>query len=417
MQPNRYQDRFGDRFGRVALAAVFTMFAGCGENAAVTDETAQQQSAELAAQDALQPLTKSACEPTNQRGRMRCFARVVTNQEGIVELAAAPKGLGPADLRSAYKLPTSGGAGKIIAIVDAQDNPNAESDLAVYRAQYGLSPCTTANGCFMKVNQDGNASPLPTPDKGWAMEMALDLDTASAACPDCKLLLVEANNPTMEDLGAAVLTAVRLGAAVVSNSYGGLEDESIAATDAMYFNHPGVGIFVSSGDRGYETNYPASSQYVTAVGGTTLSKDSSARGWSEKVWGSWLSKILGGAGSGCSKFISKPTWQKDTGCSQRTVADVSAVADPASGLAVYSTYGGGGWMTVGGTSASSPIVAAIYALTGHAAADASLSYQKPSAFFDITRGNNGICTPGYLCTGGAAYDGPTGNGSPNGSAL
>src|SRR6185369_14902861 len=180
-------------------------------------------------------------------------------------------------------------------------------------------------------------------------------------CPKCKILLVEANSASMSDLGAAVNTAAALGATVISNSYGGSEDSSATSTDAQYFNHPGIAITVSSGDNGYGVEYPASSAHVIAVGGTSLAKSSSTRGWAEGAWN--------GAGSGCSKYVAKPSAQKDTGCTKRTVADVSAVADPNTGVAVYDTYGGAsagatGWVVYGGTSAAAPIVAAVLAASG-----------------------------------------------------
>jgi hypothetical protein len=342
-------------------------------------------------------------------GYARCHARVRVTPQGAVKVFASPSGLTPADLQSAYALPTSGGSGMTIAIVDAQDNPNAEKDLAVYRQQFGLSPCTTTNGCFKKVNQSGQPTPLPTPDTGWAGEIALDLDMASAACPSCKILLVEANSASMSDLGAAVNAAVKLGANVVSNSYGGSEDSSAPTTDQQYFNHAGVTITASSGDGGYGVEYPAASKYVLAVGGTSLTKASNTRGWSEKAWS--------GAGSGCSKYETKPSFQTDTGCGKRTVADVSAVADPNTGVAVYNTYGGSGWAVYGGTSASSPLVAAILALTGKANVGNGWPYAHTGAFFDVTSGSNGSCGGSYLCTGTAGYDGPTGLGTPNGALI
>lgn len=360
---------------------------------------------------------KELCTHDPAPGKAHCLARMRLHDDGIKPfVTAGPQGFTPADLRSAYNLPTSGGNGKIIAIVDAQDDPNAEADLAVYRSQFGLPPCTTANGCFKKVNQNGTASPLPAPDQGWAGEIALDLDMASAACPDCKILLVEASSTSLTDLGTAVNTAVKLGAAVVSNSWGGGESSGVASYDATWFNHPGVAITVSAGDDGYGPEYPATSRYVTSVGGTSLVKSTSARGWSEAVWGS-AANTNGGTGSGCSRYITKPTWQKDTGCTKRTSADVAAVADPNTGVAVYNTYGAGGWLVFGGTSAAAPIVAGIYAVTGNSGADGSLSYTKPTAFYDVTTGANGSCSGSYLCTAKAGYDGPTGIGTPNGGAL
>jgi hypothetical protein len=339
-------------------------------------------------------------------GMMRCHARVRTDAAGNVVRNAAPTGFGPADLRSAYALPASGGAGRTIAIVDAYDDPTAESDLAQYRTQYGLPPCTTANGCFRKVNEQGQASPLPTVDTGWASEISLDLDMASAICPSCNILLVEASQATTDDLGTSVNTAVSLGASVVSNSYGGGEDSTVVAADQSYFHHPGVFITASSGDSGFGVQYPASSAYVTAVGGTSLVQSAGGRGWTETAWN--------GAGSGCSAFIAKPSWQHDSGCSMRMEADVSAVADPNTGVAVFDQ---GAWAVYGGTSVASPVVASIFALTGNTGADGSYSYVHPGSFFDVTSGTNGTCSPSYECTAGPGYDGPTGNGTPDGADL
>ncbi|GAA2052509.1 hypothetical protein GCM10009839_69950 [Catenulispora yoronensis] len=328
---------------------------------------------------------------------------------------ATPSGFGRTDLLSAYSLPSSGGSGQTVAIVDAQDDPNAESDLATYRSTYGLPACTTANGCFRKIDQNGGTS-YPAADTGWAGEISLDVDMVSAVCPSCHILLVEASSANMNDLGTAVNQAVAQGAKFVSNSYGGSEDGSESSSDSSYFHHPGVAITASSGDGAYSagTEYPASSQYVTAVGGTSLSRNSSTRGWTESVWKTSSSE---GAGSGCSSDVSKPTWQKDTGCTKRMVADVSAVADPATGVAVYQTYGGSGWAVYGGTSASSPIIASVYALAGTPGSSdtpASYPYAHTGSLYDVTSGNNGSCSPSYFCTAAAGYDGPTGLGTPNG---
>jgi hypothetical protein len=349
-------------------------------------------------------------------GKVACHARVRVMENGVTPFSAGnPQGLVPADLQAAYAIPAATGS-PLVAIVDAQDDPTAEADLAVYRKQFGLPPCTTANGCFKKVNQNGLASPLPAKDTGWSGEIALDLDMVSAACPACKILLVEANSASMPDLGAAVNTAVKLGAVVVSNSYGGGEDSSISSSEP-FFNHPGVAIFVSAGDNGYGPEYPASSKYVTAVGGTSLvSAPGTSRGWAEAAWGS-ADDSQGGTGSGCSGFVAKPAWQKDSKCALRTVADVAAVADPSTGVAVYTTTGGSGWNVYGGTSAASPLLAAIYAATGQAKATPQLSYASQSAFYDVVTGTNGDCGGTYLCCAGPGYDGPTGNGTPNGKAL
>ena len=352
-------------------------------------------------------------------GFARCDSRVVTDRSGEpfngkptpVAPATAPAGYWPADLQSAYNLsPTTGapGTGQTIAIVDAYDDPNAQSDLAVYRSQFGLGACTTANGCFKKVNQNGVQGSYPRGEAGWGQEISLDVDMASAICPNCKILLVEAQTNSFSNLMSAVDTAAKLGANTISNSYGGSEFSSEASYESHY-HHPGV--TVSSGDNGYGVEFPASSQYVTAVGGTSLNRDSSARGWSEKAWG--------GTGSGCSAYVSKPSWQTDGGCSRRTVADVSAVADPNTGVAVYDTFRKSGWLVFGGTSVASPIVAGIYALAGNTATTTagSYPYSHTSSLFDVTSGSNGSCGGSYLCTGLVGYDGPTGLGTPNGTSA
>jgi subtilase family serine protease len=363
--------------------------------------------------------TARSCAQTRTHAMMACKALKVTggvdklaHSSGAVDPAATPSGYGPADLRAAYALPSSGGDGATVAIIDAYDDPEAESDLATYRSTFGLSSCTTDNGCFTKVGQTGTGT-LPKADAGWAEEISLDLDMVSAICPNCHILLVEARSASMSDLGTAVNTAVSMGAKFVSNSYGGSESSSDTSYDSSYFDHPGVAITVSSGDSGYGVEYPAASRYVTAVGGTTLKQDSSARGWNETAWD--------GAGSGCSQYDAKPSWQTDTGCSRRTVADVSAVADPATGVAVYDTYGDDtGWEVFGGTSAAAPVIAGVYALAGTpsgGSSPASFPYAHPGSLFDVTSGSNGSCSGSYLCTAGSGYDGPTGLGTPDGTAA
>jgi subtilase family serine protease len=328
-----------------------------------------------------------------------------------MRIAPDVSGLGPSDLQSAYKLPSSSrGAGQIVAIVDAFDDPNAESDLGVYRITFGLPPCTHTNGCFKKVNQLGKPGPLPPGDQSWGVEISLDIEMVSAICPKCHILLVEANSAAFSDLGPSVDTAVRLGADAESTSWGSPEFSG-ELSDDVYFNHPGVMITAASGG-GYSVPpmYPASSSYVTAVGGTLLTRASNRRGWNEIASGL--------SGSGCSLYEAKPSWQQDSGCANRTVVDVAAVADCGSPVAVYDTYGIGGWVTVCGTSVSSPIIAGVYALAGNEAMlkFGSQSYKRNdrTGLFDIRHGTNGMCSPSYLCTAGEDYDGPTGNGTPDG---
>jgi subtilase family serine protease len=330
---------------------------------------------------------------------------------------AAHAGYTPCDLQSAYKLPSStAGSGQTVAIVDAYDAPTAEADLGVYRSTYGLPACTTANGCFRKLNQSGVQGSYPAADGGWAQEISLDLDMVSAACPNCHIVLVEATSSTLANLATAERTAVTAGAKAISNSYGASETGFITKPDDSAYNVPGVAITVSSGDSGYGVEFPASSGFVTSVGGTSLTRGSNARGWTETAWS--------GAGSGCSAFFTKPSWQTDSGCARRMVADVSAVANPSTGVAVYDSYayqGQSGWLQFGGTSVASPIVAAVYALAGNMASFTygSYPYSHRTSLYDVTSGNNGTCvlSPAYFCTAGAGYDGPTGLGTPQGTGA
>ena len=330
-------------------------------------------------------------------GTAGCFAvrvHLATHPRGV-RPATTPAGYGPADLASAYVLNQSGGGTATVALVDAYDDPNAEADLAVYRTQYGLPACTSASGCFQKVNQTGGTSLLP-PNAGWAGEESLDIDMVSAICPKCHILLVEATSASLANLYAAEDEAVTLGAHFVSNSWGGSEYSGEVADD-VHFNHPGVAITASAGSSGGQ--YPATSKYVTAVGGTTLTPASNARGWTESAYGS----------GACSIYEAKATWQTvTTGCTRRADVDVSAVADPSTGVAVYQTYGASGWVVYGGTSVSAPIIAGVYALAGTpGTADypASYPYAHPGNLFDITTG------PGAT----VGWDGPTGLGTPNGT--
>jgi len=393
---------------RAVLAAVLAAMAAGGVAAAGPLTASAQGPAPAAAAVPAAVRLVPACGTSTGPGPLaRCLAVVQATADGTPLATPAPRGYGPADLRSAYKTPLHGGGTHTVAIVDAFDNPNAEADLAVYRAQFGLPPCTTENGCFRKVDQRGG-SQYPPPDSGWALEIALDLDMVSAVCPDCKLLLVESDDNGLDAMSAAVAEAAKLGATEISNSYGAVEFSGVDRYEAFY-NQPGVAVVASSGDSAYGVQYPAASRYVTAVGGTTLARAGNSRGWSERAWD--------GAGSGCSAYVPKPAWQHDKLCSMRTVADVAAVADPVSGVALYDTFGGfGGWVVSGGTSAAAPIVAAVFALAGNAGSGvpASYPYRHPSGLFDVQGWINGYCG-NYLCRSVRGYDGPTGLGTPNGT--
>ena len=367
----------------------------------------------------------SAVCPPAPAGYARCEALVRTNvgadQKGPQELS--PTGYSPTNLQAAYNLAAAAaadGSGQTVALVDAYNDPDINADLNYYRSYFGLTStmptCNEANGCFKVVSQTGSTTSLPpTPPAGddWSLEESLDVDMVSAICPNCHIDLVEANSAGISDLGTAVNEAVALGAKFVSNSYGGAESSAETSDDA-YYDHPGVAVTASAGDEAYGVLYPAASPYVTSVGGTTLtSAPTTARGWTETAWD--------GTGSGCSAYESKPAWQSDTGCARRAVADVSADADPNTGVSVYDTYNNdGGWNVVGGTSAASPIIAAVYALAGTPAANtnpAQYPYQHTTSLYDVTSGSNGTCSQTYLCNAGVGYDGPTGWGTPDGTTA
>jgi hypothetical protein len=343
-----------------------------------------------------------------------------------------PAGLTPEQLHAAYSLPaaTFPAATQTIAVVDAFNDPTAEADLAVYDKQYGLPECTTANGCFRKLDQEGHTSPLPATEGGWATEISLDVQMAHAVCQSCHVMLVEADNTSFGALGAAVDAAVSAGATEVSNSYGGAEDSSYSMYNAPY-NHPGVVITASAGDCGYfnegcggveAANFPASSPDVVAVGGTSL-YDSE---------GSWNSTVWEGGGSGCSVAFTAPLWQSEvanfskTACDEgRSVADVSAVANPYTGVNIYDSTPSPegyptGWGVWGGTSLASPVIAAEFALAGGAhgvayPAQTLYSYLGDShALYDVVSGHNGSCSGATACQAAVGYDGPTGVGSPVG---
>ncbi|HKE38124.1 MAG TPA: S8 family serine peptidase [Candidatus Baltobacteraceae bacterium] len=366
--------------------------------------------AQRAASLDLQPLCA-----TPPLGSFRCFGWAYAAHAGI-------EGYTPRDLQSAYRLPSaSRGTGQIVAVVAAYDDPHAESDLNVYRARFHLGSCTSANGCFQKTNEYGAHGHYPQADRGWAAEMSLDLDAVSAVCPKCKLLLVEATTNSGRDLGFAVKAAAHEGASVISNSYGGYE---YAAYDPNFDQRGKAIVVAGTGDSGYFPEQPAAFATVVAVGGTTLERANNARGWTERVWND---ADVGATGSGCSDFVAKPSWQTDKGCPTRAAADVAAVGDPLTGIAVYDSFPlgtnrPGGWLVIGGTSAATPVIAAIYGLAGNGK---MLSSTFAKSIYDaagsrtlhhINKGNNGSCPQvyEYICNAGKGYNGPTGWGTPNG---
>ncbi|MGE5251395.1 MAG: hypothetical protein ACM3QS_14420 [Bacteroidota bacterium] len=343
------------------------------------------------------------CPGPASAGSARCHARILRPQA-----SASPTGLSPATIKSAYGYSTSStaGAGKTIAIVDAFDDPTAESDLAVFSSQYGLPACTTANGCFQKVNQTGGNT-YPRKDAGWALEISLDIQWAHAIAPGAKILLVEASSNSFANLLAAEDYA-RAHAQYVSNSWGGSEFSGETSYDS-HFSQTGVSFFVSSGDSGLPAEYPSASRNVISVGGTTLhfsgGNFTSETGWS-------------GGGGGCSVYETAASAQSSfsqygqVGCAgKRATPDVSLDADPASGVSVYDStryQGQSGWWTVGGTSASSPMWAARSAVSGQIV-NAAYVYGSSITYRDITAGGNQAgCLVGYdMCSGRGSWIGAT----------
>jgi subtilase family serine protease len=390
-------------------------------------------------------------------------------------------GLTPGDLATAYGLPTTGGHGQTVAIVDAYNDPNINADLQTFDSHYGLAACSTSNGCLRVVNQNGGTTPPANDTAGWSVEESLDVEAVHSVCQGCKIILVEANSNFYTDLGPAENRAVTLGATEVTNSFGGPEGGS-TTTFQNDFNHPGVVITASAGDDGYydydlldkvdQPQIPAAYNTVVSVGGTSLYLGQTATRQSETVWNDngvrdynqqLAGVALGASGGGCSTLFSAQRWQSSlstwgsTGCgSKRLDSDVSAVADYLTGFDVYDSYScsgcspAPGWFTIGGTSLSSPIIAATYALAGGARGvpyPALTLYGHQGRAYDVTTGGNGWCdgagaancpnpnSQGFgivdcaytaggavavgdrACDALAGYDGPTGVGSPNGLTM
>lgn len=337
-------------------------------------------------------------------GQARCAAMVAQLEQSAQALSinpdANPTGgsppYGPANLHSAYNLPTTAPGTPTVAIVDAFNDPRAASDLATYRSHFGLPPCTTSSGCLRIVNQSGGTT-LPSNNTGWAVEESLDLDMVSAICENCHILLVEASSATNSNLGTAVNTAVRLGAIAVSNSYGENEFSGENTPCSSFYQHNNVAVTASSGDSGLGVSYPAVCSTVIGVGGTKLNSTGTET--------TWNTSSTEGAGGGCSAFVAKPSWQPSslTGCSRKAVSDVSAVADPSTGVVVYDTFNEPGFLRVGGTSASSPIIAATFALAGNVSSTTSPASLVWSHF-----------STGLFEVSGVRYSFQGGLGSPNG---
>ncbi len=384
--------------------------------------------------------------PDRHDGTLHCMAEMLVPNAGVRRNAATPSGLTPADIGNAYKLNQTAGSGQTVAIVEgyryggsSTAGSQVNQDLAVYRSQFGLPPCTLTNHCLSELNQFGTSTTFPGDDPtdptGNRIETMLDVEAVSATCPMCHIVMVYAQDLSPANVFTAVDTASAHGNEV-SISLGSPESGltmSDETADDVHFNHPGVAIVASSGDCGYGTAYPAASPYVTSVGGTSLVRDGSARGWSETVWNNGLTPspcsgypVTGqvqGTGSGCT-MEAKPAYQPalpGTVCSNRLMNDIAAAADPsAGGFAEYNAVDG--WTSpVGGTSESAPIVAGYYALSG---GEGSFTGPQPlysnRLFFDVTSGSNVSLADdcnNALCHASPGFDGPTGLGTPNGGGA
>jgi hypothetical protein len=379
------------------------------------------------------PSSLSAARVPNQ-GAQGPVSEPKSGSPAVVFRHPLPGALSPQAIHAAYALPvsTASSALQVIGVVDAFDDPTAEADLAVYDRQYGLPACTAANGCFRRINQAGQESPLPATDGSWAAEISADLQMAHSACQACRIVLVEANSAEFVDLGAAVNAAVAAGATEINNSYEseGEEGSSALSLNASYYDHPGVVVTASAADCAYlgeacgtpVVSFPAASPDVIAVGGSALTEAN----------GTWTSSAWEDTGSGCSQIFAAPHWQTAlpnwpaSNCgSSRLVADVAAVGAPETGVSVYDSTPGFengpilGWQSDGGSSVASPIVAGEFALDGgsHGTAyPASTLYSHigSAALYDIVTGSNGVCHDASACQAGLGYDGPSGVGSPIG---
>jgi MYXO-CTERM domain-containing protein len=446
----RTPKRFGSSFGMLASISKLTLgvVLGLVPSCAIDDGTADDPvvSDDTSTPDGDDATTTAVCT----QGRFRCHAHVRTSKVGqriTSHAAPTPQGFGPADLQAAYKIdPTrlASATPPTVAIVDAYGYAALETDLGVYRAQYGLPACTKANGCLKIVNDSGQPTPLPvdppTTDD-WRVETALDIEMVSAACPKCKILVVQATDNIGNGLNLGQAAAVQNGATVISDSWGGAESAAAPAAtsgDEAFFDHPGIAIFVSAGDDGYNDqflgqaaargpDYPGTSAHTIAVGATRLVKDpASARGWRETTWAPVIDPTTGkvdptrgAGGSACSLSIPKPSYQMASPCTFKATTDIAAVGDPATGVAVYTSAAMGGWIVVGGTSASAPFVAAIFAATGNGGQTSGAFIAASTAKLnDVTSGTNGTCgTQSLLCNAAVGWDGPTGYGTPNASAF
>ncbi|WGL50572.1 hypothetical protein P5P86_11420 [Nocardioides sp. BP30] len=371
------------------------------------------------AEPTLVPVAATGCRPTPQTGQATCLSETLHVSDAAAETAGAEAhgftqvrpqatvptgGYSPADLASIYKIPAGLAPTATVGIVDVGSDPNTQAQMSYFRSTFRLPACTKAGGCFREVAQDGSAK-LPATDSDWVVETALDVQAVSAICPTCHILLVDAASASITDLAKAALTATRLGAAYVSLSFGSAESTATTSLRNTYYNEPDVTYVAAAGDGGYDGGalFPASAPNIVAAGGTSI----------KLVNGAWQQSAWSGSGSGCSTQHAMTAAQALASLSsvcrgKRVVSDVSALADPATGMLFYR---GGGWYDAGGTSLAAPILTALYALAGNHTSPFSF-YADASTLVDVTSGSTGTCSPAKLCSAGPGWDGPTGLGTP-----
>ncbi len=301
---------------------------------------------------------------------------------------AGPSGLSPTDIQTAYNLPSATkGNGQGIAVVEICDNPNVASDLATYRATFGL-PASN----FSKFNQNGQQSGYPPANYLFGLAIDVDVEMVSATCPNCAIYLIEANGLDQTDMQTAEATAVNLGAHIVVNSWG---CTGKGCVDQSYFDTKGV-TYIGLGEN--QDIYPADFDSVVAAGGTYLKKGGGGkRGWTETIWQD---------GGGCFTDNPKPSWQHDSWCAGRSANDVSIVAW---NIAAYDSYNFGGWLNVGGTGVPQGELGGIFGLAGNATKqDGGETFWLPAHQRHLYKLQcNGMCVHGSY-----SYD--DGWGSPNG---
>ncbi len=322
-------------------------------------------------------------------------------------LSTTPNGLPPKAITTAYGFPTTGGAGKTIAIVDAYDDPTIASNLNTFSSQYGLPTCTTTNGCFTKVSQTGGTT-FPRATSGWGLEISLDVEWAHALAPSAHILLVEATSNSDTNLFVAVTYASQH-AQYVSMSWGGTEYTGEATFDADFTAAPSVSFFAASGDSGRRVVYPSASPDVISVGGTTLTVTKTTYAWKGET--AWVK-----GGGGCSAFEPASAAQRAfpsydqpgaTCGGNRATPDVALDGNPSTGVSVYDTEqlstGLQRWLKVGGTSASAVLWAARAAVSG-AHITATYVYGDNIPYYEVvTAGQQ--CGAGYnLCSGVGSWN-------------